>query len=175
MGQQLLLIKNNVVKTKDEDTKKLVETAIDEVRSISRNLHPFQLQELGITKAIEYTVNQIDENTSLFISSEIDNIDNIFTKKQEINLFRIIQEALSNVIKHANAEAGKVVVKRNPFMVNVSIRDNGVGFDFSEKYENIKSLGLKTLLERTKFLNGQMKVKSKKNNGTLLEFQFPTA
>ncbi len=175
LGQQLLLIKNNVVKTEDDDTKKLVETAIDEVRSISRNLHPFQLQELGITKAIEYTVNQIDENTSLFISSEIDNIDNIFTKKQEINLFRIIQEALSNVIKHANAEAGKVVVKRHPFMVNVSIRDNGVGFDFSEKYENIKSLGLKTLLERTKFLNGQMKVNSKKNNGTLLEFQFPTA
>ncbi|MEM7185675.1 MAG: sensor histidine kinase [Bacteroidota bacterium] len=174
LGQRLLLIKNNVVNTKDEDTKKLVETAIDEVRSISRNLHPFQLQELGITKAIEYTVNQIDENTSLFISSEIDNIDNIFTKKQEVNLFRIIQEALSNVIKHAGAEAGKVVVKRHPFMINVSIRDNGVGFDFTEKYQNVKSLGLKTLLERTKFLNGQMKVQSKKNSGTLLEFQFPT-
>jgi len=175
LGQRLLLIKNNVVKTKDEDTKKLVETAIDEVRSISRNLHPFQLQELGITKAIEHTVNQVDENTSLFISSEIDNIDNIFSKKQEINLYRIVQESLSNVIKHAKAEAGKVVVKRYPHMINVSIRDNGVGFDFSEKYENIKSLGLKTLLERTKFLNGQMKVQSKRNNGTLLEFQFPTA
>ena len=175
LGQRLLLIKNNVVKTKDQETKKLVETAIDEVRSISRNLHPFQLQELGITKAIEHTVNQVDENTALFISSEIDNIDNIFSKKQEINLYRIIQESLSNVIKHASAEAGKVVVKRYPHMVNVSIRDNGVGFDFSEKFQNIKSLGLKTLLERTKFLNGQMKVHSKKNNGTLLEFQFPTA
>ena len=122
LGQRLLLIKNNVLKTKDEDTKKLVETAIDEVRSISRNLHPFQLQELGITKAIEHTVNQIDENTSLFISAEIDNIDNIFSKKQEINLYRIIQESLSNVIKHASAEAGKVVIKRYPHMVNVSIR-----------------------------------------------------
>ncbi|MBL4662359.1 MAG: sensor histidine kinase [Flavobacteriaceae bacterium] len=175
LGQRLLLIKNNVLQTQDEDTKKLVETAIEEVRSISRNLHPFQLQELGITKAIEHTVNQIDENTSLFITSEIDNIDNIFDKKQEINLYRIIQESLSNVIKHASAEAGKVVVKRHPHMVNISIRDNGVGFDFSEKFENIKSLGLKTMLERTKFLNGQMKVHSKKNRGTLLEFQFPTA
>ena len=175
LGQRLLLIKNNVVKTKDEDTKKLVETAIDEVRAISRNLHPFQLQELGITKAIEYTVNQIDENTSLFISSEIDNIDNIFSKKQEVNLFRIVQETLSNIIKHADAEAGKVVVKRYPHMVSISIRDNGVGFDFSEKYQNVKSLGLKTLFERTKLLNGQMKVQSKKNNGTLIEFHFPTA
>jgi signal transduction histidine kinase len=174
LGQRLLLIKNNVLRTQDEDTKKLVETAIEEVRSISRNLHPFQLSELGITKAIQHTVSQVDENTTLFITSEIDNIDNIFSKKQEINLYRIIQESLSNVIKHASAEAGKVVVKRYPHMVNISIRDNGVGFDFSEKFQNIKSLGLKTLLERTKFLNGQMKVHSKRNNGTLLEFQFPT-
>lgn len=174
LGQRLLLIKNNVVKTKDEDTKQLVETAIDEVRSISRNLHPFQLQELGITRAIEFTVNQVDENTTLFISSEIDNIDNLFTKKQEVNIYRIVQEALSNIIKHAKAEAGKVIVKREPQMVSISIRDNGIGFDFSEKYQNVKSLGLKTLLERTKVLNGQMKVQSKKNNGTLLEFQFPT-
>ena len=119
-------------------------------------------------------MNQIDENTALFISSEIDNIDNIFSKKQEVNLYRIIQESLSNVIKHAKAEASKVVVKRLPHMVTVSIRDNGVGFDFTEKYQNVKSLGLKTLLERTKFLNGQMKVQSKKNNGTLVEFLFPT-
>lgn len=174
LGQRLLLIKNNVVKTKDKDTKKLVETAINEVRAISRNLHPFQLQELGITKAIEFTVNQIDENTKLFISSEIDNIDNIFSKKQEVNLYRIVQESLSNIIKHAGAEAGKVIVRRYPHMVSVSIRDNGVGFDFSEKYQNVRSLGLKTLLERTKLLNGQMKVQSKKNSGTLLEFQFPT-
>jgi signal transduction histidine kinase len=48
-----------------------------------------------------------------------------------------------------------------------------VGFDFAEKYQDVKSLGLKTLLERTKFLKGQMKVTSKKDTGTVLEFQFP--
>ena len=175
LGQQLLLLKNKVIKNNDPDTKTMVENAIEEVRGISRNLHPFQLQELGITKAIEMTLTQIDENTSLFISSEIDNIDHIFDKRQEINIFRIIQEALNNIIKHANAEASKVVLKRNSHVVYLEIKDNGVGFDFSEKYQQMKSLGLKTLLERTKFLNGQMRVVSKKNQGTTLEFNFPIA
>ncbi|MCB0456539.1 MAG: ATP-binding protein [Flavobacteriaceae bacterium] len=175
LGQQLLLIKNKVVQNNDSDTKTLVESAIEEVRGISRNLHPFQLQELGITKAIEMTLSQIDENTALFISSEIDNIDHIFDKRQEVNIFRIIQEALNNIIKHANAEASKVTLKRNSNTVFLEVKDNGIGFDFSEKYQDMKSLGLKTLLERTKFLNGQMKVTSKKNLGTTLEFNFPIA
>ncbi|CAM3252153.1 sensor histidine kinase [Aequorivita lipolytica] len=173
IGQQLLVIKNKLMNSGDEDTKQMVDHTIEEVRTISRDLHPFQLQELGITKAIEYTINLIDENTTLFISAEIDNIDNIFSKEDEVNIYRIIQESLSNILKHANAEAGKVSIKKFTNNILISIRDNGVGFDFSEKYQDVKSLGLKTLLERTKFLKGQMKVISKKDSGTVLEFQFP--
>ncbi|WP_111878807.1 sensor histidine kinase [Aequorivita sp. CIP111184] len=173
IGQQLLVIKNKLIASGDEDTKKMVDYTIEEIRTISRDLHPFQLQELGITKAIEYTINLIDENTTLFISAEIDNIDDIFSKEDEVNIYRIIQESLSNILKHAHAEAGKVSVKKFTNNILISIRDNGVGFDFTEKYQDVKSLGLKTLLERTKFLKGQMKVTSKKDTGTILEFQFP--
>lgn len=173
IGQQLLVIKNKLMSSGDADTKKMVDHTIEEVRAISRDLHPFQLQELGITKAIEYTINQIDENTTLFISAEIDNIDDIFSKEDEVNIYRIIQESLSNILKHANADAGKVSIKKFANNILISIRDNGVGFDFAEKYQDVKSLGLKTLLERTKFLKGQMKVTSKKDTGTVLEFQFP--
>ncbi|WP_082830797.1 tetratricopeptide repeat-containing sensor histidine kinase [Cochleicola gelatinilyticus] len=175
LGQQLLLIKNKIVEKGDSTTKQMVDAAIDEVRSISRDLHPFQLQEMGITKAIEFTLNQIDENTSLFISSDIDNIDNVFSKEGEINIYRIVQESLSNVLKHAKAEASKVSVKRFANNIIISIRDNGIGFDFAEEYQDVKSLGLKTLLERTKFLKGQMKVYSRKDSGTVLEFQFPVS
>lgn len=173
IGQQLLVIKNKLITNGDVDTKQMVDHTIEEVRAISRDLHPFQLQELGITRAIEYTINQIDENTTLFISAEIDNIDNVFSKEDEVNIYRIIQESLSNILKHANAEAGKVSVKMIANNILISIRDNGVGFDFADKYQDVKSLGLKTLLERTKFLKGNMKVTSKKDNGTILEFQFP--
>jgi signal transduction histidine kinase len=173
LGQHLLLIKNKLMSTGDEETKKMVDQTIDEVRTISRDLHPFQLQEMGITKAIEHTLTQIDENTTLFISSDIENIDNLFPPEKEVNIYRIVQESLNNVLKHANAEASKVSVKRLTNTILISIQDNGIGFDFSEKYQDAKSLGLKTILERTKFLNGQMKVQSKKNNGTTLVFQFP--
>jgi len=173
IGQQLLVIKNRLMLAGDEDTKDMVNQTIEEVRGISRDLYPFQLQELGITKAIEYTLDQIDENTKLFISSEIDNIDNIFSKEDEVNIYRIVQESLSNILKHAQAGAGKILIKKLEKNVIISIEDNGSGFDFSERYKNSKSLGLKTLLERTKVLNGQMKVTTKKDSGTLIEFQFP--
>ena len=173
IGQQLLLIKNKLISTGDQDTKEMVDNTIDEVRNISRDLHPFALQELGITRAIEHTLQQIDENTTLFISSEIENIDDLFSPEEEVNIYRIVQESLSNIIKHANAEASKVLVKKFANNITISIKDNGVGFDFPEKYQDKKSLGLKTLLERSKSLKGQMKVISKKENGTLLEFKFP--
>ena len=175
LGQRLLLVKNRVHQSEDAETKELIDTTIEEVRSISRNLHPFQLQELGITKAIETTIDQVDENTHLFISAEIDNIDNLFDKKQEVNLYRIVQEALSNIVKHAKAEAGKVIIRKEANMVHMTIKDNGSGFDFNEKVHSVSSLGLKTLLERTRFLNGQMKIQSKASKGTTLEFQIPLA
>jgi len=170
IGQKLLILKNKLDKL---DNKNLVNETIEEVRSISRDLYPFQLQELGITKAIEHTITQIDENTTLFISAEIENIDNIFKKEQEVNIYRIVQESLSNIIKHAKAEASKVSIIKLADKIIISIKDNGVGFDFNDKYKETNSLGLKTLLERTKFLSGQMKIHSKKGDGTLIEFTFP--
>ncbi len=173
LGQSLLLIKNKVVLNKDEDTKFMVENAIEEVRSISRALHPFQLQEMGITKAIESILYQFDDTTELFISSEIDPIDGIFDIHQEVNIYRIVQESLNNVLKHANASAIKIKIEKEKNHIILIIQDNGVGFDFSERYNDFKTLGLKTLKERTRFLNGIMKIDSQTNNGTKLEFKIP--
>ena len=175
LGQSLLLIKNNVITRGDQTTKDMVDQVIEEVRAISRDLHPFQLQEMGITRAIKHTLTQVDENTPLFISSEIENIDNLFPPEQEVNIYRIVQESLNNIIKHAEAEASRVSVVKLDKTVLISIKDNGKGFEYSDKLQESRSLGLKTLLERTKVLHGQMRVQSKKNIGTSVEFQFPIA
>jgi len=173
IGQSLLLIKNKVVLNKDDDTKFMVENAIEEVRSISRALHPFQLQEMGITKAIESILYQFDDSTELFITSEIEPIDDLFDIHQEVNIYRIVQESLNNVLKHANATAVKVVIEKENKSMYLLIQDNGIGFDFSERYNDFNSLGLKTLKERTRFLSGIMKINSQTNIGTKLEFKIP--
>ena len=174
LGQSLLLIKNKVVLTNnDESTKDMFNDAIEEVRSISRALHPFQLEKFGITKAIENTIRELDESSELFISSEIDDITGILSPEKEVNLYRIVQESLSNIMKHSNAEAARIEMQKKPKYIHLKIKDNGKGFDFSEKHNDFKSLGLKTLKERTKFLKGTMKVDSEKNKGTTLEFVIP--
>ncbi len=174
IGQSLLLIKNKVLLNKDDSTKNLVENAIEEVRSISRALHPFQLQELGITKAIENIFYQIDETTELFITTEIENIDGIFNIEKEVNIYRIVQESLNNVLKHSKASAVKIEINNNEKNIQMCIRDNGVGFDFSKRKNDFNSLGLKTLRERTRLLQGVMKIDSETSGkGTTITFIIP--
>lgn len=171
IGQQLLVIKNHLVGSDDHVAKTMLDDAIEEVRYISRDLHPFLLKELGVTKAIEKTIWKIDQNTKLFISSDIDNINNLTSKENELNIYRIVQESLSNIIKHSQADAAKLSIKKVGNAIIIKIRDNGIGFDYQEKYNDSGALGLKTMKERARFLNGTMKVISKRNEGTLLEFQ----
>tara|TARA_R110001632_G_scaffold213174_3_gene339369 strand:+ start:474 stop:2462 length:1989 start_codon:yes stop_codon:yes gene_type:complete len=173
IGQSLLLIKNKVVLSNDESSQKVVNEAIEEVRSISRALHPFQLRELGLTMAIENVVNQIDENSNLFISQEVENIDGLVGDDNEVHIYRIVQETFNNILKHSKAKAVKIDLKKTPHKIVLRIEDNGIGFDFSERFTDFKSLGLKTLKERTKLLQGVMEVDSEKGSGTTFTFSFP--
>lgn len=172
LGQNLLLIKNNLHLKGDGESKKMVVNSIEEVRAISRALHPFQLQELGLTRAIENMVVQIDKNSSLFVSTEIENIDDLFSKEDALNVYRIIQESFNNIIKHSEAEATKLKIKKKEKYLNITIQDNGKGFNVAAKYRDLKTMGLKTLQERTRFLKGALKINSNQS-GTKLQFNIP--
>ncbi|QNM84486.1 sensor histidine kinase [Polaribacter pectinis] len=176
LGQSLLLIKNKVSLKDDSQTKELVNNAIEEMRSISRVLHPFQLEEIGVSRAIENLISQLDENyKDILIFGDIDEIKDALNSNQEVNVFRIVQECFSNIIKHANADSAKIDLIDKEKEVIISIKDNGIGFDFSEKYNDFKSLGLKTIKERVKFLKGTLKIDSVKGEGTTFTIHFPKA
>lgn len=157
----------------DEENKEKVREAIDEVRAISQALHPFQLQELGLTRAIENMVVQIDRNSALFITADIENVDSLFSKEEALNIYRIIQESFNNVLKHSGAEATKIQIKKLGSEVKISIQDNGKGFNVPEKLKDVRCIGLKTLKERVRSLNGVLKINSRADQGTELNLTIP--
>ncbi|ERM82533.1 hypothetical protein P872_05775 [Rhodonellum psychrophilum GCM71 = DSM 17998] len=172
LGQSLLLIKNRVAMSPDTSSASLLDQAIEELRGISRSLHPFQLYELGITGAIQNILDKIDREMDIFIASELENIDDFFSKEDQVHIYRIVQETFTNILKHSEASAANVTIQREEKKAVITIKDNGIGFDFSEKYNDFNSLGLKTLKERTAALKGTMKVDSEKGAGTIFSFIF---
>lgn len=167
IGQNLLLIKNSLT-LNPKKTTQLLDKTIEEIRAITRNLHPIQLEKFGLTKAIENLIEDLNELTPVVFSSEIENIDNFFPKEKEIYLYRIVQECFNNIIKHAGATAAKIKIKKEADRVIITIQDNGSGFNFDENNKKQKSFGLKSLQERVEFLKGNIKFDSKKNKGTII-------
>ncbi|WP_299162330.1 ATP-binding protein [uncultured Tenacibaculum sp.] len=174
LGHKLLLIKNEAVINNDDKTCELVNKAINEIRVISKNLQPIQISQIGITKTIQAFIDEIDTSyQDILIFGDIDNIDNILLPEQELNLFRIIQESLNNIIKHSKADSAKISIHTTQKHINLIIKDNGIGFNYNEKYKNAKGLGLKNLKNRLKSLNGISKITSKINNGTVITILIP--
>src|SRR6185503_3152980 len=86
--------------------------AIEEVRQITHGLRPYQLDRLGLTQAIRASVNQAASNSSISFATRVEDIDGLFDKDAEIHLYRVVQEAVTNVVKHSSASEAAVVIKK---------------------------------------------------------------
>jgi len=141
--------------------------AIREVREISHNLRPYQLDLLGLTKAIQGVTQKVAATWPITLTSELDNIDGIFEKESEINVYRIIQECLSNILRHSQATEASVVVRRADGGILISIKDNGQGFpQGSASPPNSRGLGLSNISERAQLLGGRAHIFSEPGKGT---------
>jgi len=165
VGQKLTLIKRKSQNTKQIELTNLTNDALEEVRSISRGLYPALLKELGLSRSLTQLVNEYDEQTELFYTMDIDIIDSYFTETASLNFYRLIQECLTNIVKHAKAKSVTVSIKKEKNSVIAFIADNGKGFDLEDSKKQ-NSLGLKTIFERIKILEGKLSIDSKLNTGT---------
>ncbi|MEQ9231039.1 MAG: sensor histidine kinase, partial [Cyclobacteriaceae bacterium] len=165
IGQSLVLIKNRIQLQDAESTVMLAET-LEEVRSISRQLHPVLLEKLGLTAAIEKVVAEADQNSDIFIESEIEQVDGLFSPDAQLHIYRIVQESVSNVVKHSKAKSASVKAKVKEKEVHFKIRDHGEGFDLIADPSKLSSLGMQTLKERTKILGGKLLIESNTGVGT---------
>jgi signal transduction histidine kinase len=189
LGQDLLVIKNRLgmlastAKHPPEVARQLGELSetasrtINDVRSISQALRPIALEQVGLTRATEWMIQQIGEASTTTFTMEIDNIDGLLTPEMEINLYRIVQEALNNVIKHAHATQVTVVLKREPGRIIISILDNGRGFAPDhrqvERNGHRATLGLASMAERARLLDGQIEIQSAEGTGTRVTLTMP--
>lgn len=175
IGQSLLLIKKQMESTQQStiENRELITETLEEVRSISRDLHPIQLEKFGLTAVINETVDKIERNADIFTTSEIDNIDGLFSPKAEINIFRTIQEAVNNILKHADATAVKLTAVSSGEEVHIKIQDNGIGFNLDLQKAISNSLGLRTMNERIKSIGGKLTIGKGKPRGTVVEMKIP--
>lgn len=190
LGQNLLIIKNGLQQFTNtlaeqgqspnglDDLSDLAQTAINETREIACNLHPHQLDRLGLKKAMASMINKMAQSAALQIAWDIDEIDGLFPKEAEINLFRLVQEGLNNIVKHAAATAATIQIKKIGAKIAMAIADNGKGFDANLHSANPaarKGFGLAGMAERTRILGGNLVIDSAPEKGTTLEIVIPIA
>ena len=141
LGQHLVIIRNWALLGASqldehapgkEELSEISETAsqaITEVREIAYNLGPYHLERLGLAKTIHDMTSRIAQVSSISITTDLDHLDGTLPPEVEMNLYRVTQEALNNVVKHSMATEARVALKRDPGTVRLTITDNGAGFN----------------------------------------------
>jgi signal transduction histidine kinase/ligand-binding sensor domain-containing protein len=150
--------------------------AMEETRSISYNLRPFQLDRLGLTKSIEALMRTASKSSGIRFSQELANVDDAFPEEMRINFYRIVQEGLNNIMKHSQATEARVGVVRQVDQVVLTLQDNGRGFlpsSRSPEKPQGGGFGLTGMVERASLLGGTWKVESAPGNGTVITVQIP--
>ena len=173
VGQKLMLLAKKTKSFGNKEMESLSTSTLEELRSISRGLHPATLERLGPSGAIAALIDEVDENTDIFFTHDIENINSFLSEQASLHLYRIIQEALNNIVKHAEAKSVQVSIRRKDQTILASIQDNGKGFEYSERIAAKASLGMKTLTERAKILNSKIEIKSNLGTGTSIHLIIP--
>ena len=188
LSQDLIILKNRVLLMEDKDRSLedrlsevsgmgvSVTSALENVRRISRNLRPMQLDRLGLTSSIRAMLRNVQDASETAFEWTLESVDGLFPKDREINVYRILQEGVNNILKHAEAQQAVISVVRRNGDVRISLKDDGEGFDANALEENRPGelgFGLQGMLERVELLGGNMNIRSRPGDGTDISVFLP--
>jgi len=197
LSQSLVIIKNRALSSlsNPNDTERAMEQlyeiaeastqAIDEVKEVIHDLRPTQLDRLGLVKAIEDLLIKVADAHDLKAFKQLDEIDGLFSKESENSIYRIVQESLNNVAKHAAASKVRVILSRSAESVELTIADDGKGFvtetppmhsgpkGFGPAGFGPAGFGLTGIAERTRLLGGNSLIESEPGQGTTVFIKLP--
>ncbi|MCJ7808294.1 MAG: ATP-binding protein, partial [Dehalococcoidia bacterium] len=152
------------------------ETIMEGVRRFSHELRPAILDQLGLLPALEWLADDINVSYGIDASITIKGTQRRFSPEMELELFRIAQEAFSNVRKHAQASKMNVIVEFGEGKTTVTIYDNGKGFDTGDNLANLPrtgKLGLAGMEERVRLISGTLRIQSELGKGTTIAVVIP--
>lgn len=186
LGQSLAVIKNRAMLA-IEDAKKgestadqlghIVEqsaSAIAEARAIAYNLRPYLLDRLGLTLALRALVKDVAESSGIGIEADIAELADVLDRAREMNLYRIVQECLGNIVKHSRAATATVTITRDGQRISVRISDDGTGFlPKSDPPDGARGggFGLLGIAERIRLLGASPVIQGEVGEGVTVAFE----
>ena len=153
-----------------------IDGVIDNVRRLSHDLSPAILEDLGLQSALNYLINEVSKHYTVSHSFKVEDLDRLFPSDLQIIIYRIFQECLTNISKHAGATEVSIMVKEDNDILSMILEDNGVGFEPTASLARRSSgrgLGLAALDERARMLGGTLEIWSQPGSGTRVTCLIP--
>ena len=163
---------NDEQKLAMQNALSLVDDSVKEVRAVSHNMMPNTLIKLGLASAVREFITKLGNAPTLKVDLEIVGLDTRLDNQIETVLYRVIQEIVNNIIKHAKASQISMQLIRHETELNIMIEDNGIGFD-TDKLSTFEGIGLKGIQTRIEFLNGSVHFDSSVGRGTTVIIDVP--
>jgi two-component system, NarL family, sensor kinase len=183
IGQVLSLAKLNLATTdvsktetaqaKVDASKNLVAKAIQDLRDLSKSLNTDYVKDMGLPRSIEYELEIIKKAGSFETSFELTGNVYKISSQKELILFRIVQELLNNIIKHARAKVISVTLSYEPHFFTMNVADDGDGFDMDDLQPAKAGIGLKNMQNRAQLLGAEFAVTSSVGKGTAAKIKLP--
>jgi signal transduction histidine kinase len=154
-----------------DSIKTLAEKTVNQVRDLALLLRPSMLDDLGLAPALNWHARETSKRTGLNVMVSADDTINSLPDEHRTCIYRLVQEAVNNAVRHAKARTVEVAVRREDQMVNVTVQDDGAGFDT----RFMRGLGLLGMEERVRRLGGRLKISSQPGRGTMVHAGLPVA
>jgi signal transduction histidine kinase len=180
LGQSLTAVKANLMalegsgeadQSRIQDTRELVDEAVQNVRELSQLLRPVILDDFGLDAALRFLTERFEERTGIEVDHQTD-FEGRLADETETHLFRIAQEALTNVARHSGAKHVWIRLRADEDKLKLSIRDDGQGLQPNQK-DGRRGLGMVGMRARARSMGGELKVESQKGAGVTVEVWVP--